>query len=55
MVKPNNIKEAKKMIKQAIKLYNNRRPHLALNYKTPNQIHQKKSFSVLPEKDYIYK
>lgn len=55
MVKPNNIKEAKKMIKQAIKLYNNRRPHLALNYKTPNQIHQKKSLSVLPDKDYIYK
>jgi transposase InsO family protein len=54
IVKPNDIKQAKQMIKQAIKLYNNRRPHLALNYKTPNQIHHKKSLPVLPDKDYIY-
>jgi len=32
---------AKPLIKQAVDLYNNRRPHLALNMKTPQQIHTK--------------
>lgn len=54
IVKPKDFKQAKIMIKQAIKHYNNKRPHLALEYKTPNQIHYKKSLPVLPDKDYIY-
>ena len=29
------------MIHQAVNLYNNIRPHLALNFKTPNQVHKK--------------
>lgn len=32
---------AKPLTKQAIELYNNRRPHLALNMKTPEQVHKK--------------
>lgn len=39
-VKPMNIGQAKTMVAQAIKLYNQRRPHLALNYQTPNKIHK---------------
>lgn len=52
IVKPADIAQARLMIRQAIDLYNNRRPHLALNYQTPNSIH-KKSLSVLPHKDYL--
>lgn len=31
---------AKKMVEQSIDLYNNYRPHLALGYKTPAQVHR---------------
>ncbi len=34
-------KQAKESIDQAILLYNTRRPHLALNYKTPEEAHRK--------------
>jgi len=40
IVKPNNFNEAKIMINQAVNMYNQKRPHLALNYKTPNQVHK---------------
>ena len=40
IVKPNNFLQAKIMIDNAIEMYNQRRPHLALNYKTPNQVHK---------------
>jgi putative transposase len=30
------------MIKEAVMLYYNRRPHLALNYQTPQTVHQQK-------------
>ena len=40
--KCNNGKELNKLIKQSIEIYNNKRPHLSLNYKTPNFIHSKK-------------
>jgi putative transposase len=33
--KPTDINQARQMIKEAVNLYNNRRPHLALNYQTP--------------------
>jgi transposase InsO family protein len=32
-------KEAEKAVEQAIKLYNKERPHLSLDYKTPQQVH----------------
>ncbi len=53
-VKPMNIGQAKTMVAQAIKLYNQRRPHLALNYQTPNKIHKQKVLANIPDKDYIY-
>ncbi|WP_445265598.1 IS3 family transposase [Sphingobacterium sp. MYb382] len=40
--KPKNIKQANTMIRQSVKLYNNRRPHTALKYKTPGQVHKQK-------------
>lgn len=40
--KCNTGKELQKLIKQSIHTYNNKRPHLSLNMKTPNFIHNKK-------------
>lgn len=40
--KCNNAKELNKLIIESIHTYNNKRPHLSLNYKTPNFIHNKK-------------
>jgi putative transposase len=42
IVKPTDIHQARQMIAQSVKLYNERRPHLALNYLTPNIIHKQK-------------
>ncbi len=41
--KCNNGKELNKYIKQSIETYNNLRPHLSLNMKTPEYIHKKSS------------
>lgn len=41
--KCNNGSELKQLIKESIETYNDKRPHLSLNYKTPNFIHNKKS------------
>lgn len=41
--KCNTGKELKLLISESIRTYNNKRPHLSLNYKTPNFIHNKKS------------
>lgn len=38
--KPRNLEEARKMVKQSIKIYNEVRPHLSLKYKTPDAVHQ---------------
>jgi len=38
-----NLKDAKKAIKQAVYLYNNNRPHTALGYLFPSDVHEKKS------------
>ncbi len=40
--KCNNKKELDILIKESIEIYNNLRPHLALNMKTPNFVHNKK-------------
>ncbi len=37
---PGNLEEARQMIRQSIDIYNNERPHLALQYKTPDAVHQ---------------
>ena len=42
MYKCNNAKELKQLIKESIETYNNKRPHLSLNMKTPNFKHNKK-------------
>jgi len=39
--KCNNGKELRKMIRQSIHIYNNKRPHLSLNMQTPNAKHKK--------------
>jgi transposase InsO family protein len=38
--KPKDLEEARKMVKQSIKIYNEVRPHLSLKYKTPDEVHQ---------------
>ncbi len=43
ITKCNTGKKLKQLIDESIKIYNNKRPHLSLNYKTPNFIHNKKS------------
>ena len=40
--KCNNGKQLNQLIKESIKIYNGKRPHLNLNMKTPNFIHNKK-------------
>ena len=39
-VLPDNLAQARLLVDQAVHLYNEERPHLALNYLTPNQVHQ---------------
>lgn len=38
--KPSNLSEARKMVQQSVDIYNQKRPHMALKYKTPDEIHQ---------------
>ena len=38
--KPRDILEAKQMVEESINTYNQRRPHLSLQYKTPDEIHR---------------
>ena len=40
--KCNNGRELEQLIKESIETYNNKRPHLSLNMKTPNFVHNKK-------------
>lgn len=42
ITKPQNLQQAKKMIEQSIRLYNNKRPHTALKYQTPEAVHKQK-------------
>lgn len=34
-----SFKIAKELVDEAIQIYNNERPHMSLNYKTPNEVH----------------
>lgn len=40
LVKPKDVEQARKMVAESVAIYNERRPHLALEYKTPDEIHQ---------------
>ncbi len=40
LVKPKDLNEARKMVAHSVKLYNLYRPHTALKYKTPEEVHQ---------------
>lgn len=40
--KCNNGRELEQLVKESIETYNNKRPHLSLNMKTPNFVHNKK-------------
>lgn len=39
-VLPDDLAQARLLVEQAVYLYNEERPHLALHYLTPNQVHQ---------------
>ena len=45
-VLPDDLAQARLLACQAVHLYNEERPHLALNYLTPNQVHQQGKSSV---------
>lgn len=40
LFRPRDLLEAKQMVDQSVRIYNTRRPHLALKYKTPDALHQ---------------
>lgn len=40
LTKPKDIDQARKMVKESIEIYNTQRPHLALKYKTPDEVHR---------------
>lgn len=40
IVKPRDIEEARKMVRESVLQYNQHRPHLSLNYKTPDAVHR---------------
>ena len=40
LIKPNNLEQARKLVEESIQLYNEKRPHLSLNYKTPDEVHR---------------
>ncbi len=38
--KPNDLADAKRMVAESVAIYNQRRPHMALKYKTPDEVHR---------------
>lgn len=40
LVKPENIEQARKMVKESVEIYNTQRPHLSLQYRTPDEVHR---------------
>lgn len=38
--RPQDLDQARRMVEQSIDIYNNERPHLALKYKTPDEVHR---------------
>ncbi|WP_375804070.1 integrase core domain-containing protein [Proteus terrae] len=39
LVKPRNLEQARRLVEESIQIYNEKRPHLSLNYKTHNEVH----------------
>lgn len=37
--RPRNLEEARKMVSESIRTYSEKRPHLGLKYKTPDEVH----------------
>lgn len=35
-----NLEEARQMVRESIRIYNEKRPHLSLKYKTPDEVHR---------------
>lgn len=40
LVKPEDIGQAGKMVRESVEIYNAQRPHLSLKYKTPDEVHE---------------
>ena len=40
LVKPADIVQARKVLRESVEIYNTWRPHLSLKYKTPDEVHQ---------------
>lgn len=40
IVKPEDIEQARKMVRESVEIYNTQRPHLSLKYKTPDELHR---------------
>ena len=38
--KPKNVAQARKMVAESVEIYNQMRPHAALKYKTPDEVHR---------------
>ena len=38
--RPKDFAQAKRMVEESIEIYNRKRPHLSLKYKTPDAVHQ---------------
>ncbi|EKI4068992.1 transposase, partial [Salmonella enterica] len=38
--RPADLVQARMMVKESVGIYNHERPHLALKYKTPDDVHQ---------------
>jgi putative transposase len=38
--RPQNLEQARQMVKESIRIYNEKRPHLSLKYKTPDEVHR---------------
>lgn len=38
--RPANLAQAKKMVKESVQIYNSKRPHTSLKYKTPDEVHR---------------
>jgi transposase InsO family protein len=38
--KPRSLEDAKRMVAESIEIYNVRRPHMSLKYKTPDEVHR---------------
>lgn len=40
LVKPEDIEQARKMVRESVEIYNTQRPHMSLQYKTPDEVHR---------------